>query len=68
MTIKKFSGKGVCPYCKSTNVRMVRKGPKGHRIMQCADCEEMFEFLKPKSSGRRDGDHEQDALAWRDDY
>jgi transposase-like protein len=68
MTIKKFSGKGVCPYCKSTNVRMVRKGSKGNRIMQCADCEEMFEFQKLKPSGRRDGEHESDALAWQDDH
>ncbi|MCB2230956.1 hypothetical protein KQH82_09605 [bacterium] len=67
MTIKKFTGKGVCPFCKSTNVRMIRKGSKGNRVMQCADCEEQFEFQKPKDSDRRDVDRERDQLAWQDD-
>lgn len=61
MTLKKYSGKAICPLCQGTNVRMLRKGNKGTHVMQCMDCEQIFEGHKLKhvdrrGSGERDDD------------
>ena len=54
MTIKRPTGKAICPACRSSNVRTVRRSNKGTRLMVCLECDHTFESQKTKSRGKRE--------------